>query len=349
MIGFRVDANEEVALGHMMRCISIAVECQKQGEECVFFLAEEKETERLQLAGFKYFILNTDWKKMEEELPFFEKFLKEKKVDYLVVDSYRVTPMYLKKINAMVKVLYIDDLKKERYDVSAILHYIDCIPDMFYKEKYKDSQTVVLDDMKYAPLREEFQISEKELKREKSILITTGGTDTYNVAGRIAELCQQEAEIKDYKIDIIVGNMNQHQKQLEWLACRYSNISLHKNISNISTFMRRSELAISAGGTTLLELCVCKIPTICFSFADNQLEFAQNMGKIGAVIYVGDVREKEKLEEGIIEQMKFLIQNDDIRNRQAKHMESLVDGKGASRIAKLLCLKKSERKQEERL
>ena len=50
MIGFRVDANEVIATGHLMRCISIALECKKRGQQCIFFMAEDKETEQLRKA-----------------------------------------------------------------------------------------------------------------------------------------------------------------------------------------------------------------------------------------------------------------------------------------------------------
>ena len=52
MIVFRVDANEQVATGHLMRTLSIASACRKCGLTCEFWLAEEKETERDFPIGF---------------------------------------------------------------------------------------------------------------------------------------------------------------------------------------------------------------------------------------------------------------------------------------------------------
>ena len=57
MIIFRVDANETIATGHLVRCISIAVELIKRGEPCLFLLAEEKETARLEEKHIPYHIL----------------------------------------------------------------------------------------------------------------------------------------------------------------------------------------------------------------------------------------------------------------------------------------------------
>ena len=50
MIVFRVDANEQVATGHLMRTLSIASACRKCGLMCEFWLAEEKETERIAIS-----------------------------------------------------------------------------------------------------------------------------------------------------------------------------------------------------------------------------------------------------------------------------------------------------------
>ena len=308
MIGFRVDANEVIATGHLMRCISIALECKKRGQQCIFFMAEDKETERLRKAGFQYYILNSDWKNLDNEISEFQKILENYKLNYLVVDSYQATAGYLAALEEIQPVCYIDDLKREVYEVSVVLHYIS--PFHYKKEK---------------------------VIREKSILITTGGTDFYNVAGKVAALCQNSMQIKSYKIHLIIGSMNQHETELEQLAEKYTNIILHKNITNMSDYMRLCEVAVSAGGTTLLELCACKIPTVCFSFADNQVKFANDMGKIGAVKYVGDARKIEDIENKIVKQLLIFIKNEEERKKYADCMGKLIDGHGTERIADVLC------------
>lgn len=337
MIGFRVDANEEIATGHLMRCISIALECKKRGQQCVFFMAEDKETERLRKAGFRYYILNSDWKDLDNEIFEFRKILKNYKLNYLVVDSYQATAGYLAALEEIQPVCYIDDLKREVYDVSVVIHYISPYKSSSYEEMYKNTHTQLLDNVKYAPLRPEFHYKKGHIIREKSILITTGGTDFFNVAGKVAALCQNSMQIKSYKIHIIVGSMNQYETELEQLAEKYTNIILHKNITNMCDYMRLCEVAVSAGGTTLLELCACKIPTVCFSFADNQIEFANDMGKIGVVKYVGDARKIENIEKKIVEQLLIFMKSEEERKKYTDCMGKLIDGNGAKRIAEVLC------------
>lgn len=337
MIGFRVDANEVIATGHLMRCISIALECKKRGQQCIFFIAEDKETERLRKAGFQYYILNSDWKNLDNEISEFQKILKNYRLNYLVVDSYQATAGYLAALEEIQPVCYIDDLKREAYDVSVVIHYISPYKSSSYEEMYKNTHIQLLNDMKYAPLRPEFHYKKEKVIRQKSILITTGGTDFFNVAGKVAALCQNSMQIKSYKIHLIIGSMNQHETELEQLAEKYTNIILHKNITNMSDYMRLCEVAVSAGGTTLLELCACKIPTVCFSFADNQVKFANDMGKIGAVKYVGDVRKIEDIENKIVKQLLIFIKNEEERKKYADCMGKLIDGHGTERIADVLC------------
>lgn len=123
MIGFRVDANEIIATGHMMRCIAIATQCRRQGMDCLFILAEDKETAKLRDYGFSYYILNSKWNDMETEKYKMQQLLKEKNFDWLVVDSYQMSASYLQFLNNLVPVMYIDDMMKEIYSVTALLHY----------------------------------------------------------------------------------------------------------------------------------------------------------------------------------------------------------------------------------
>lgn len=343
MIGFRVDANEQIATGHLMRCITIASECQKRGIECIFFLAEEKETERLKDRKIDYQILETDWKNMEEELPALKEKLAQVHLEWLIVDSYQVTLNYLLQMEKQVPVLYIDDLNAEKYPISAVLHYIGWQSDQKaadeYCLKYQDLTTKVLFGMQYAPLREEFSEVMFERMREKSILITTGGTDMYNVAGRVVSYCKDRTEFRDYIFHVIVGSMNSYEAELKQMAEDNPRILLHRNVSNIGEYMRSCEIALSAGGTTLLELCACRIPTVCFTFADNQQELAGAMGKHKVVCYVGDVRENQQIEETICKKLLFFMENEVNRNHYAKCMGEVVDGRGTERIVDFLLSK----------
>lgn len=336
MIGFRVDANEMIATGHLMRCMAIALECRKRGEECIFFLAEEKETQRLVEQKLPFRILHSDWKNMDSEKELLVQTVKEEKVNWLVVDSYQANAAYLAYLQEFVPVMYFDDMGQEHYPVSAVLHYSQWPDDESYQRRYQNSHSKVLAGMQYTPLREEFCELESPRKREKSILITTGGTDTYNVAESLLKNCLGRKEFQEYSFHVIVGSLNQNVRELNQLASCSKRIFLHINVSNISDYMQTCELAVSAGGTTMYELCACRIPTVCFSFAENQREFTLEMGNRKIMIYAGDARENAKIAEKIVEGLCAFMDEPKRRIEYADRMAKLVDGKGTKRIVDFL-------------
>ncbi len=339
MIGFRIDANEKVASGHLMRCIAVAKECIRRGEQCIFLLAEEKETERLKENHIPYRILNTRWDDLEAETEVMRQVMKEEKLDWLVVDSYQATVSYLAYLERFVPVLYFDDMGEEIYPVSIVLHYGHWEDGKEYQKKYEGTGTKVLTGMQYVPLRDEFMDWKQfEFANDsKSILITTGATDPYNVTGKLLEACAFKEEFCLYDFEVIVGGMNQYEDALRKMSEENPHIRLHKNVRNMSEYMKKCELAVSAGGTTLFELCACQIPTVCFSFADNQREFVQEMGKRRIMCLAGDARKEAAIGEKICERLVFLQKNDKVKKEYISNMSMLVDGHGAGRIAGFLC------------
>ena len=336
MIGFRVDANEEIATGHLMRCIAIAVACEKRGEKVLFFLAEKKETGRLDALGLSYEILGTDWRDMEGEKERLFPLLRAYSVDWLVVDSYQAEKGYLSSLNEHVKVLYVDDFVRERYDVSAVLHYNPWADKEKLSEMYRGRVVELLLGGQYIPLREEFSRKDKRVEREHQVLITTGGTDTFNVAGRILRECLGREQWNNVVFHVIAGSMNSHQAELQALADQYACVHLHRNVTNMSEYMRKCKVAVSAGGTTLYELCACGIPTVCFSFADNQRMGTEAMGEQGVMVYAGDARTDDGICEKIGKEVLHLLSHQQKWDAYSMKMQRLVDGKGAGRIASFL-------------
>lgn len=336
MIGFRVDANEKIATGHLMRCMAIAKGFQKRGEEVVFFLAEEKETERLKAQKLPYVVLHSCWDALEQELPVLEKLLKEYGVTSLIVDSYQATKSYLESLNQCTKVIYMDDMEEEVYRIAGVINYCNWPEDRSYKERYEDLDTVCMAGMEYTPLRAEFYPSEDQ-PGQKNILLTTGGTDPYDVAGRLLEYVKEQQRKqgklpKNVHFSVISGSMNQNKPHLEQLARENSWITLWENVNNMGKLMRDSYLAVSAGGTTVYELCACKVPTIGFSFADNQEGFARKMGEHGILFYAGDARKEEHLIENMYNKLAESWMDSELYEQCRDKMGRLVDGKGVERI-----------------
>ena len=302
----------------------------------MFFLAEEKETQRLKAQNLPYVVLHSQWNDLEQELAVLKKELKEHAVTRLIVDSYQATKSYLESLNQCVKVIYMDDMAEEIYHIAGVIHYSNWPWDANYKKSYEGLNTVCMAGMEYTPLREEFYPSGEEY-RKQNILLTTGGTDPYDVAGRLLEYAkeqqaEQEQLPKEVHFSVISGSMNQNKPHLEQLARENGWITLWENVNNMGELMRDSYLAVSAGGTTLYELCACKVPTISFSFADNQEGFTEEMGEQGILFYAGDARKEERLIEIIYNKLVEMWNEEKLCGQFRGNMGRLVDGKGVERI-----------------
>ena len=111
----RVDANDNIGIGHMMRCLSIAKAMRRRGVELTFFVADKKSAAMVAEAGFGYVCLNSDYDLLDVESDKLLQIMRERCADRLLIDSYYVTETYLQKIREVAHVAYIDDINKFIY------------------------------------------------------------------------------------------------------------------------------------------------------------------------------------------------------------------------------------------
>ena len=332
MIYIRADMNEQIATGHIMRCLSIADALRGLGEPVRFILADEQAVSILEQRGYDAIVLHTQWNCMEEELSVLSQVIRNEHIDKLLIDSYQVTQRYLAELSKLVTTFYIDDLNLFEYPVDAVI----CYANYWKKFQYKinDKRTTYLLGMKYVPLKQAFWNCEAKIISEKAnnLLILTGGSDPFNVTEQILD------SIDTYQfqtIDVICGIYNTNYKKFVKKYENNKNIKFHQAVNNIEQYMKKADIAISAGGMTLYELCAIGTPAISFSFADNQLDNVRQFQEDGLIDYAGDARMDDIA--GTINQYLTRYRNDfELRKEKSEKMQKVVDGKGAERIARAI-------------
>ncbi|MDE7014640.1 MAG: hypothetical protein K2P19_08195, partial [Kineothrix sp.] len=123
IVGIRADANEKIAMGHIMRCITIAKQMKNLRQKTIFFTADSYAHDLLEAAGMEYICLNTAWDRMEEEVKRLREELEKAGCRKLLVDSYQVTGTYFDKIRDICKIIYMDDCFEEVYPVDMVINY----------------------------------------------------------------------------------------------------------------------------------------------------------------------------------------------------------------------------------
>lgn len=338
MIAFRVDANAEIATGHLYRCISIAEQLIKREIDVLFLISDDFCKNVLEEKKIEYRCLYNDFKNKEKELSTIIEIIENRGIQLFFIDSYQVTELYIKTLKQYVSIAYIDDLlsMKENVDI-RIRPKFGCTRSEFTDNNIDILNSKLLLGSRFVPLRKQF-MNKKIVIREnvKGVFITTGGTDNLNVINTILKKTSllKAAGITKH---ITVGAFYRHMEELKTFAKNNDSIKIYQNISNIDEIMNMCDIGISAGGTTLAELCACGVATICFSIADNQMKGTVVYDKAGMMMNCGDYRMDEA---GVIEKMEnslqLLLNNYDVRKQMILKATSKIDGNGAMRIAKEL-------------
>ena len=335
MLYIRVDGNEKIATGHVMRCLSIAKALRSLGEESVFILAEPYGVPIIEKEGFQTICLNGRYDKITEETEKMDEMIAQKQIKKLLVDSYFIDETYLEHLRRNSSLIYIDDMGERIYPADVLINYCNYYDKFRYEERYGNTGTKLLLGCSYAPLREEFSgRRERQFDEFREILITTGGTDTYNMAYRIGAAMADCPHLRKIKINIVSGRFNTHLSELRELESRNGNIVIHHNAGNMAELMMNCDAAVSAGGTTLYEICYCGLPTVCFAFADNQLDGTGTFGEREVMINTGDIRrDPDRAVKQIVDNVCRLAEDSGLRRSFSDKMRKLVDGNGALRIA----------------
>ena len=180
-IAIRVDANEIVATGHIMRCRTIAGSLQQMGCTVVFVSADNN-IEPYIREDFSYHVLESDWRKMDEEIIALLDFLHEEDINRILVDSYYATPEYIRMLEERgIKVMYIDDMQKEVFPATAILNYSPGAPELNYEEFYGELSPRFLLGTDYIPIREQFLAGSSMMQKQGSI----GFREIYGTDGEL--------------------------------------------------------------------------------------------------------------------------------------------------------------------
>lgn len=356
-IAFRADGGKNVGMGHIMRCLSLAKAFRRNGHKVYFFSQLNEGIEKVSSESFDVFQLPSvahdtegfyygNPAELDKEAEEMVAMLNQYRIDVLVIDTYNVTQQYFLTLKPYVdKLVYIDDINKFAYPVDIIINGNITGEYLNYK-KYDDSQ-ILLAGPDYNMIRDEFSNLSPRTIRENAVevMLTTGGCDPYNLTGRLLAMLLEEEQIQYLRFNVFVGGGFTNYADLIEIRKQNANVFLYANsaladrfpdiaYSEISTIMRRSDLAISAGGSTLYEFAACGTPVLALIMADNQEFLVEKMAELGYVESLGWYNQLDK--HRAIEALQALLGDVPRRKVMSRKGQSLVDGKGTERIVRTI-------------
>lgn len=281
----RADSSESIGTGHIMRCLTLAKEFARSKGVSVEFISRTSPgdiTFVIEEQGFKVNRIEpkgeyTDTQDSEQSL----QILNAAGPSLLVIDNYEITDVWIKRVradNAGLFILAIDDLADRFLSVDALLNQ-NHLPDIEnkYQSLVPQKCRLFLGPM-YALLRDEFhqtkrQFENQPLKQKQqgsSIFVFFGGTDPSGETLKVLPALDALSNVS--VIDIVTGANNQHNEKIRKQVAPNRRINFYSQVSNISHYMAKAELAIGAGGSTCLERMFFGLPSVTVITAENQLE-----------------------------------------------------------------------------
>lgn len=342
MIIFRADGNEIIGSGHVMRCLSIADAFKMAGKECIFVLADSRAQAIIELKGYKTIVLESLYDRLDAEISSIKSVLDSIGPELVIIDSYFVTPYYLQELKYRWKIAYVDDLASFAYPVNKLINYnvyASMIDYVQIYEKGKIGLPQCFLGTNYVPLRREFRNLNKHILKMKveNVLVSTGGADSTHLAlGFVRYLNEHNSVGESIRFHIILGAMNPDKQEIKGIAKKMENVVIHENVMDMKSLMMSSDIAVSAAGSTLYELCACGVPTITYVLADNQISSARAFDEMGLMQFLEDVRNNTYIEADIMDVINALSEDFEKRKRMSELMQSMVDGYGANRLVEEL-------------
>jgi len=338
---FRVDASIEIGTGHVIRCLTLAQFLKNKGYVVEFICRKFTGNliYKLQSNGFNVHKLDayegvkvdnksaySHWLGLTQQQDAYDciNILKDKKIDWLIVDHYALDYVWHKKLRYFVnKVMVIDDLADRKLDCDVLLNQNFGIKNKDYNGKVTDDCELLL-GTKYSLLRPEFSnlrkkalIKRKNTKKIKNILISMGGIDIENITYNVLQ-----SLVGDYKIFVVLGKNSPHNSMILNYAKNKTNIKILIDTNNMDELMLNADLAIGAGGSTSWERCCLGLPTLLFITSDNEKTIAFNLESLGAV----------KIVKNLTFDLQLVLNDFNLWKYMSNNAKNICDGLGVSRV-----------------
>ncbi len=343
MFWIRADGNGRIGAGHLMRCVAVAEALARLADKknICFVCADEESAALAEEHGFSAQVLGTDYRDMAEELPAWAALAggtageTEAEKNVILVDSYQVTDAYLTALRQYGHVVLLEDFGTHVYPADCVINYNAPADPEQYARLYQGQNTRLLIGSRYVPLRGQFlgRQGYPVKERVRNVLITAGGGDSENIAGKILERILQ----KGICFHLVTGRFNPHFRTLKEWERTCDEIRIYHDVKDMAGLMLGCDLALTAGGSTVYELAALGVPFICFSCAENQEALTTYIGEREIAGYAGAWH---KDPEKTLDRMeKLFAQFGNCRNLRAvcrEKAQALIDGQGGARIAREL-------------
>lgn len=329
-VAIRADAGPSVGTGHFARTSAVADILSECGNAEVLLLTNAEGTALVDgyfSADTKMVSLAADKAGPAEAMHALAE--REWAPDVIILDQYGSVPEWEILAAGMgVPLLVFDDFDiASQADIIVRPHGGDA----------SGRETIVLRGPAYLPLSRHITDLAKTCSQERQsrlrLNICFGGSDP---TGETAKVLQVVADLEELDVDVVIGPGTQIDPFLIEAAGQMPHVTLYQapNQKQLAELIFKADLALGAGGVMLWERLCLRVPSLVISIAQNQQAQIDAMVAAGAIRFLGD--HMQVTPEKITQAVTALAADEARRNSMAEIGQNLVDGMGASRLAKYI-------------
>jgi len=350
----RADADEQIGIGHVMRCLALARAWPSGGGGVTFVTRCPAEglRERIRKAGIKLVAIDrshpnpADLATTLDVLSRIRSRTGRAMPTWAAIDGYHFDPIYHEAIRQTAgRLLAVDDgVRLGSHCAHVLLNQNLGAERLEYPH---DADAALLLGSRYALLREEFR-SWRTLRRRtpqlaRKILVTFGGADPDNATETVlAALAQIDVSTPDAElhVKVVVGAANSHRDALHERVRSLRETStamktdIFTDVDDMPELMAWADLAVAAAGSTCWEMALMQLPAAVVVLADNQQQIADRLAEAGAVLNLG--RADRLAVEDAARAIADLCRDRVARASQSEAGLRLLDGRGAERVTAVM-------------
>lgn len=290
------EAGRQAGYGHAARCYALYQSLTEEGASVKMYVAGADD-EAFRISGGK--CISAEWRSTDCRI-----FGDIKSNDVVIIDSYHADlDVYRKLRDLSCMGVYFDDFDRLEYPEGMIINPSVNREGGFF-------------GLKYAVLRKAFwdnKIAEIKETPQKALIALGSGADkayTEKTAKLIMDTYGYDTVIFGHGPEGAVSGLDD---------------------TETAELFRSCDIAVTAGGQTMLELASCGVPSLVIKTVDNQQNNIDILAKSESVLYIGDVRGNSPTD--ICDAVKELADRG-IREKLSENSMEYLDGQGARRIAK---------------
>jgi spore coat polysaccharide biosynthesis predicted glycosyltransferase SpsG len=332
-VRFLPDARAEAGGGHVSRCLAVAEFVREAGGEADFVLGDPPPWtfRAVEAAGFHW---SRDLKDAIEA---------RGREHWVVIDDYTRGIEFEQSIRtADARILVLDDVPNRRHDCDVLVDPGGRPEDIGEYSGLVPESAAVLAGPRFAPLRAAFAQARRSICGRRSaeqnsplrLWTFFGRVDRQGLLHR-SLLALSDPRLRDLlAVHTVVTGSLIHAECVRSSASRLPDAVVLPEIQDMAAFLAGMDIALTAGGVGMWELCCLGVPALCAATVANQRRALDTAARLGAIVPLpppGDLSPAE-----IADRLAAFVRSPEARTAAGERARQIVDGTGARRIAAML-------------